>query len=134
MFFVFMQKTAYEVRISDWSSDVCSSDLRIPSPLLHHPYTRRRGARLPALGHCPDGIALDRRDAEHGHARQPAMLVECPPRCHVDQPLVRHFPEQCLERDAVRATQREMIRKYWLDYPRRMEQVPIGEEWVIQVR
>src|SRR3546814_7190028 len=27
LFFVFKQKTAYEVRISDWSSDVCSSDL-----------------------------------------------------------------------------------------------------------
>src|SRR3546814_4695432 len=27
-FFFFKQKTAYEVRISDWSSDVCSSDLR----------------------------------------------------------------------------------------------------------
>src|SRR3546814_4138163 len=27
MFFVFKQKTAYEMRISDWSSDVCSSDL-----------------------------------------------------------------------------------------------------------
>src|SRR3546814_6404294 len=26
--FFFKQKTAYEVRISDWSSDVCSSDLR----------------------------------------------------------------------------------------------------------
>src|SRR3546814_9595534 len=27
VFFVFKQKTAYEMRISDWSSDVCSSDL-----------------------------------------------------------------------------------------------------------
>src|SRR3546814_2887610 len=27
-FFFFKQKTAYELRISDWSSDVCSSDLR----------------------------------------------------------------------------------------------------------
>src|SRR3546814_1093758 len=27
VFFCFKQKTAYEVRISDWSSDVCSSDL-----------------------------------------------------------------------------------------------------------
>src|SRR3546814_2394209 len=27
VFFVFKQKTAYELRISDWSSDVCSSDL-----------------------------------------------------------------------------------------------------------
>src|SRR3546814_19949444 len=26
--FIFKQKTAYEMRISDWSSDVCSSDLR----------------------------------------------------------------------------------------------------------
>src|SRR3546814_20652401 len=28
MLFFFNQKTAYEMRISDWSSDVCSSDLR----------------------------------------------------------------------------------------------------------
>src|SRR3546814_6598032 len=31
-FFFFKQKTAYEMRISDWSSDVCSSDL------LHRPH------------------------------------------------------------------------------------------------
>src|SRR3546814_9304119 len=30
--FFFKQKTAYEMRISDWSSDVCSSDL---SPMFH---------------------------------------------------------------------------------------------------
>src|SRR3546814_5874353 len=29
IFFFFKQKTAYEMRISDWSSDVCSSDLRL---------------------------------------------------------------------------------------------------------
>src|SRR3546814_6077935 len=29
VFFFFKQKTAYEMRISDWSSDVCSSDLKI---------------------------------------------------------------------------------------------------------
>src|SRR3546814_7347689 len=29
-FFFFKQKTAYEMRISDWSSDVCSSDLQQP--------------------------------------------------------------------------------------------------------
>src|SRR3546814_1211926 len=42
-FFFFKQKTAYEMRISDWSSDVCSSDLpmsaqprcRLDRPLLH---------------------------------------------------------------------------------------------------
>src|SRR3546814_3417821 len=30
-FFFFKQKTAYELRISDWSSDVCSSDLIVAS-------------------------------------------------------------------------------------------------------
>src|SRR3546814_8774076 len=34
-FFFFNQKTAYEMRISDWSSDVCSSDLVIE--ILHLP-------------------------------------------------------------------------------------------------
>src|SRR3546814_5567175 len=41
LFFFFKQKTAYEMRISDWSSDVCSSDLvflvdRIGRILLLH--------------------------------------------------------------------------------------------------
>src|SRR3546814_10726281 len=30
LFYVFKQKTAYEMRISDWSSDVCCSDLYVP--------------------------------------------------------------------------------------------------------
>src|SRR3546814_1582142 len=32
LFFFFKQKTAYEMRISDWSSDVCSSDLSAEDP------------------------------------------------------------------------------------------------------
>src|SRR3546814_2933745 len=32
--FLFKQKTAYEVRISDWSSDVCSSDLPLRGRFL----------------------------------------------------------------------------------------------------
>src|SRR3546814_1556741 len=38
-FFFFKQKTAYEMRISDWSSDVCSSDL--------YSATRREAGRAP---------------------------------------------------------------------------------------
>src|SRR3546814_8559870 len=34
VFFFFKQKTAYEMRISDWSSDVCSSDL-VLRPAIH---------------------------------------------------------------------------------------------------
>src|SRR3546814_18154678 len=41
MFFFFKQKTAYEMRISDWSSDVCSSDLLARGPGDHR---RRAGA------------------------------------------------------------------------------------------
>src|SRR3546814_5443279 len=45
--FFFKQKTAYEMRISDWSSDVCSSDLRCP------------GAVVAAAGGLPDRRAVD---------------------------------------------------------------------------
>src|SRR3546814_10498597 len=34
VFFFFKQKTAYEMRISDWSSDVCSSDLLIEESVI----------------------------------------------------------------------------------------------------
>src|SRR3546814_5947362 len=34
-FFFFKQKTAYEMRISDWSSDVCSSDLNLENSKGH---------------------------------------------------------------------------------------------------
>ena len=38
MFFFFKQKTAYEIKECDWSSDVCSSDLMlIPAILVFHP-------------------------------------------------------------------------------------------------
>src|SRR3546814_4980008 len=37
MFFFFKQKTAYEMRISDWSSDVCSSDLHLFAVLRGQP-------------------------------------------------------------------------------------------------
>src|SRR3546814_2037048 len=40
--FFFKQKTAYEMRISDWSSDVCSSDLSEPTPTRNCSRVRRR--------------------------------------------------------------------------------------------
>src|SRR3546814_8893318 len=46
MFFFFKQKTAYEMRISDWSSDVCSSDL-VALPLARADMVEReRGQRF----------------------------------------------------------------------------------------
>src|SRR3546814_6728096 len=45
--FFFKQKTAYEMRISDWSSDVCSSDLEV---------ARREGCALALLVQRADDI------------------------------------------------------------------------------
>src|SRR3546814_7446591 len=42
-FFFFKQKTAYEMRISDWSSDVCSSDLPAGDSIL---FPNRSGGRM----------------------------------------------------------------------------------------
>src|SRR3546814_2184575 len=59
-FVVFKQKTAYEMRISDWSSDVCSSDL-----------VRSRSRLRKSL--APDGIASeDPRQVEGLLFRRPA--------------------------------------------------------------
>src|SRR3546814_8374573 len=45
LFFFFKQKTAYEMRISDWSSDVCSSELIHEAQAVgpKHPDPRRAG-------------------------------------------------------------------------------------------
>src|SRR3546814_19994365 len=59
LFFFFKQKTAYEMRISDWSSDVCSSDLpaaRIPH---HHQRQRRQDRDLAAYLQGADGYLLE---------------------------------------------------------------------------
>src|SRR3546814_3431844 len=62
IFFFFKQKTAYEMRISDWSSDVCSSDLpgatgRRRSAVRLHGAPRR----LPAAGRLRRFHRLARR-------------------------------------------------------------------------
>src|SRR3546814_11609702 len=70
-FFFFKQKTAYEMRISDWSSDVCSSDLQLPDfeegragieqPFDAFARQQLAAARVP-LARC--GIAAQRRLAD----------------------------------------------------------------------
>src|SRR3546814_5151021 len=49
-FFFFKQKTAYEMRISDWSSDVCSSDLGRRADLDRHDPA---ALRAPPAGDLP---------------------------------------------------------------------------------
>src|SRR3546814_3489036 len=43
--FFFKQKTAYDMRISDWSSDVCSSDL-VDRPLIQYAVDEAREAGI----------------------------------------------------------------------------------------
>src|SRR3546814_7024407 len=79
-FFFFKQKTAYEMRISDWSSDVCSSDLQ----RNQHGDQRRAEGRETDRFH-PDlaDFLVDRRaDSAAVHAGRGRPAV----------PRVRHHP------------------------------------------
>src|SRR3546814_5641728 len=46
-YFFFKQKTAYEMRISDWSSDVCSSDLALVTEQHHRLAKGQPDHRIP---------------------------------------------------------------------------------------
>src|SRR3546814_7058824 len=59
-FFFFKQKTAYEMRISDWSSDVCSSDLR--PPVI--PPTVSATIARPVANHCQRHVSKSARSEE----------------------------------------------------------------------
>src|SRR3546814_2517249 len=50
MFFFFKQMTAYELRISVWSSDVCSSDLHPRQAIVLEPLTQRGLEQLAGRG------------------------------------------------------------------------------------
>src|SRR3546814_10861756 len=60
-FFFFKQKTAYEMRISDWSSDVCSSDLSSPTPCRWQSRSARCWSRKQHPERKPQSCALQGR-------------------------------------------------------------------------
>src|SRR3546814_9780685 len=70
--FFFKQKTAYEMRISDWSSDVCSSDLLLPdfTRLCHTRSAGERGAHF-SYG---DDLRVERAPVVAGVDRGPDRL------------------------------------------------------------
>src|SRR3546814_2300449 len=70
VFFFFKQKTAYEMRISDWSSDVCSSDLPCGGTPCHVQAGRGRSGidRHPGF---PGGGASLHRQRRRAHHRKP---------------------------------------------------------------
>src|SRR3546814_20513183 len=77
LFCFFKQKTAYEMRISDWSSDVCSSDLNAPGEtrVVEREATRDHSERM--LSHF--GAAIRRREIDDGgHRAQEIVLTGQP--------------------------------------------------------
>src|SRR3546814_2679840 len=76
--FFFKQKTAYERRISDWSSDVCSSDLGARGP-RHH---RRRRRLRPVAGQGGDAGRTGGRFLG-GRTGAPGLPAETSRRLHL---------------------------------------------------
>src|SRR3546814_10778332 len=74
VFFFFKQKTAYEMRISDWSSDVCSSDLPAP-PLADRREGRRDEIPVLLLQHPMPVGGLVERPAGIRRRRRLALLA-----------------------------------------------------------
>src|SRR3546814_4594501 len=78
-FFFFKQKTAYEMRISDWSSDVCSSDLAArraengrgrDAQDSERSRSRRRGPRLARGSGAGHRLALSRKQIGRASCRE----------------------------------------------------------------
>src|SRR3546814_1556468 len=100
-FFFFKQKTAYEMRISDWSSDVCSSDLAALGPA--------DAAHLEAEGDVV-GHRHEREEREVLEDQRGRPLVR-PDAAHV-APADAHGALRGLEEEIGRASCRERVCQY----------------------
>src|SRR3546814_8281429 len=90
MFFFFKQKTAYEMRISDWSSDVCSSDL---------PDRRRRDRRRQGCRRGPQGPGPRLcRQGEGSGGRRRLTLSRAPKGARLYVALPQQVPEKTPQR------------------------------------
>src|SRR3546814_15195836 len=119
-FFFFKQKTAYEMRISDWSSDVCSSDLRAaraerPQSRLDRPGRHRRwpAGAAPRQGLLPAGA-----DGVPG----PLWLA-------APAPYGRPHPNGAAGDPPARPPRPPTRTGAWRGRPRRSEERLVGTEW-----
>src|SRR3546814_20091563 len=83
VFFFFKQKTAYEMRISDWSSDVCSSDLFEVDLVPGSPTRYRLDGRERDMVRVPVTIDVKRHDGTV-ESRTPAFYETVPGPIYVD--------------------------------------------------
>src|SRR3546814_3177555 len=73
MIFLFTQKAAYDMRISDWSSDVCSSDLFAPVGQIEG---FAPGITIGPLGNAHIGQIVDPQFGEHRRYRRYLPLAD----------------------------------------------------------
>src|SRR3546814_1889105 len=76
MFFFFKQKTAYEMRISDWSSDVCSSDLHVETATRGIEKTAHRHQSVLCSGRNEIDWGLAAKDARVVGSAKPCNAIE----------------------------------------------------------
>src|SRR3546814_17501391 len=119
--FFFQQKTAYEMRISDWSSDVCSSDLRVfdlqPGVHFHEPDAVRLQpiARVGDEFDCAGAFVIDRLGgADGGGADGGARFVVHARRRGFLDPLLLAALERAIatEQKSGRASCRDRVCQY----------------------
>src|SRR3546814_8467959 len=99
-FFFFKQKTAYEMRISDWSSDVCSSDLDHSGE--HRDAGGRAHFRAGAVREHQRNGAGDERDRGH-HDRAQAQAAGFERRFHDALALQFELARELHDQDRVRS-------------------------------
>src|SRR3546814_13428429 len=116
IFFFFKQKTAYEMRISDWSSGVCSSDLAVED--IGDVALRRIGNRARLLGVIALVIGGDGDEAV-GQAE----IVELIDGRQPGAERLRHAFGDIVDRDEEVAVGLQVA-------PERSEESRVGKEWV----
>src|SRR3546814_16182231 len=120
-FFFFKQKTAYELRISDWSSDVCSSDLQASRP-------RVRRAQAAAVPEVPEAVpvALARRAGVRRLPEQQGMALvrseerrvgkECVSTCRSRWSLDTEQNKQHEKKEQHRSHNQDTMTSTYIDY------------------
>src|SRR3546814_13258309 len=114
--FFFKQKTAYEMRISDWSSDVCSSDLLGPAEGVMTELLAGTGKHLTLVegsgAFCED---LQRRFPQANVVH--SLIAEFRPNTAFDNIILGHVLENRSEERRVGKEWVSQCRSRWSPYP-----------------
>src|SRR3546814_4395462 len=104
-FFFFKQKTAYEMRISDWSSDVCSSHLRKPNSKPKSPMDEAAADAFIAGAAKPKAEPIATEADEAGQGAEPRK-----------SPVMLRFDRALLAKVDAAAKRRGISRSAWIQF------------------